>query len=135
MRNDQTWRWWLRLAVGGVWALAVGAAFAPAQARAGCGDGLVPLHAGRQAPRGPAAAPESRDAQRQAPQPCSGPHCSRAPLIPGPAPGSTAPRGVDDFCTLVPILLLPAPRPLAEPGDRAPGCPVHRASQVYRPPR
>jgi hypothetical protein len=124
----------IRFAVGGLWALALGMAFAPSQARAGCGDGLQTLGAGHHAAQ-PDVRPGSADTEKPAPRPCSGPHCSRAPLAPAPLPVPTSQRTVDDPCALSPLLLLPLSEPLATFPETFSGVPVRRAADVYHPPR
>jgi hypothetical protein len=132
--------WWIRLAVGGLWTLALEIAFAPAPARgAGCGDGLMPLHAGPDAPRtwafpGLAGAGQSHRPRPVAP-PCSGPSCSRLPLVPPAAPASPPIRWADDLGAFALPLLLASPQPLGPLTDDPPSRPVRRASDVYHPPR
>jgi hypothetical protein len=131
--SGKTYRWWLRFAVGGLWALALGIAFAPAEARAGCGDGLVPLAAGHHASR---PAPADTHTGKPIRRPCSGPLCSRAPLAPAPAlPDAPAPRGVDDSCTLSPLAFLPTSSLLSGLPDDPPGSPTRCTSDIYHPPR
>lgn len=133
--NGKSGRRWIQLAVGGLWALALGAVLAPGQARAGCGDGLMPLGDGHHAAGKAVVRHGATDTPKPAPRPCSGPLCSRAPLAPSPMPLSSTPRTVDDLCTLTPLLLLPVPGPLAALAEDVPECPVRRSSDVYHPPR
>jgi hypothetical protein len=132
--SGKTSRWWIRLAVGGLWALGLGIAFAPAQARAGCGDGLVSLNTKHPTARHDAR-PGPADSGNPVRRPCSGPLCSRAPLAPAPTlPSTPAPRW-DDAGTLSPIALLPASGPLSMLADDPPESPIRCTSDIYHPPR
>jgi hypothetical protein len=69
------------------------------------------------------------------PRPCTGPHCSQAPLTPAPAPvAPTGGAGTDPAC------LVPPPRETVSLlggrlGDAGTGPRIHRAPGVYHPPR
>jgi hypothetical protein len=125
--NGQSCRRWIRLAIGGLWALALGTAFAPAEAHARCGDGLMPLHA--------ASLPPKTRPERPQPAPCSGPFCSRIPLAPPAAPAALPVLRVDDTGTLAPPPLLAPPSLLDRLSDGAPSRPVPHNADVYHPPR
>jgi hypothetical protein len=127
--NGQSWRRWVRLAVGGLWTLALGTAFAPAEARAGCGDGLVLLHAA-----GPPRTTRP-DRPQPAPLPCSGPSCSRIPLAPPLAPATPPVLRVDETGALAPPPLLAPPSLLDRPIDGVSSRPVRQTADVYHPPR
>jgi hypothetical protein len=138
--NGNSGRWWVRLVVGGLCALALGTWFAPAQARAGCGDGLVPLHhTGPESSRTetghglPLAG--QPDLSRPLRLPCPGPFCTRLPVVPQAPPASPPIRWVDEPGILSPFPpFIPSP-----PFDRllgnAPPRPVRRACDVFHPPR
>ncbi len=130
--SGKSCRGWTRLLAGGLGALVLGTVFAPAEAHAGCGDGLMPLHAA--SPRGSrtGASPE-QPARRHLP--CSGPSCSRVPLAPPAAPLSIpVPRG-DDPGALPPPPPLASTNPFARLADDSYPAPVRYASDIYHPPR
>ncbi len=129
--NGQSCRWRRQLAVRGLWALVLGVSFAPAHARAGCGEGFLPLHAA--GPTGRTAT--SSDPPRPAPIPCRGPSCSRIPLSPPAVPASLPVHRPDDAGALAPLPPLVASDPLFRLIDGAPVRPVRRSTDVYHPPR
>jgi hypothetical protein len=114
--NRLTWR------SGGLLALVV--CFAPAEARAGCGDGQMPLHAAPAAP-----APQPRPLP-----PCSGPTCSRLPLAPPAVPPVVVPPA-DELAVLVGGVPAMHPRPSRCPDDDPSGRPVRTPTSIYHPPR
>ncbi len=137
MTNGEWCRCAMRIAVGALWVLALGIAFAPAQARAGCGEGLVPLHLAKDVGQQAAGAfPHPFPLPRPTPVgPCSGPQCSRAPLVPSGPSVPASPRGSDQSGDLVSPAILSAPRSAPfdpqGPSFRA----VRRPAGVFRPPR
>jgi hypothetical protein len=123
---------WIRLLVGGLGALVLGAVFAPGQARAGYGEGLMLLHATSLDAHPPW---PGHDRPQPTPAPCSGPFCSRIPHSPPAVPASLPVQRVDDAGVLA------SPPPFASPHllDRLSGDllsrPVRRSADVYHPPR
>ncbi len=130
--NGQTCRRWTRLAVGGLGALVLGAVFAPVQARAACGEGLMPLRAAGPDVRHPG---PSHDRPQPAPAPCSGPFCTRIPHSPPAVPASPPVQRVDDAGVLASPFSFASPHPLDRPADDFSSRPVRRSADVYHPPR
>jgi hypothetical protein len=118
-------RWAARVAV----ALSLAWLLAPSEARAGCGDGLLPgsLHAAMPPkPSAPAEAPKA---------PCHGPHCSaKAPSIPftPPAPPMQYHDGWASVALVPRLPDLGAGR--FSQAERSP-LPVRRPADVFHPPR
>ncbi len=136
----ETCRWQQRLAVGGLWVLAWGVLFAPAQARASCGDGFMPLHVAGSAAQHTGTIPGlPRDDQTDRPQPgrapCSGPFCSRTPLAPLAVPISFPLRWLDDPGVLAACFLVAQPSHFGLLVDVPISCPVRRSPDVFHPPR
>jgi hypothetical protein len=104
--------------------LALVAGLAPATARAGCGDGQVPLHV-----------PPTvhHPAPRPLP-PCSGPTCSRLPLVPPAVPPIVVPPG-NDPAALADDISLPICRPSRRLDDEPSRRPVRQANSIFHPPR
>jgi hypothetical protein len=117
-------------AVAGLWALALGAFVAPASARAGCGDGLMPLH-----PAGEVRGREPGPARGPRPAPCHGPGCSEAPPAPPLVPAPVPPRGLDDLGAPPSPVSLPTPQPSAPLDADAPALLVRPGTDVFHPPR
>jgi hypothetical protein len=110
-----------------------GALLAPAPAQAGCGEHVVVVASlEKNVPISTSALP-AVPAKKNAP--CSGPHCTRAPLAPTPLPAvPVVLSGLEWACLLEP-LILPASRSvphfLEDPCEH----PHFAASGVYHPPR
>ncbi len=114
-----TWR------TAGLMALVLGAWFAPAQARAGCGDGHIPL-------RTPPRADKSTPA-RPLP-PCTGPTCSRLPFVPPVVPPAAEPP-TEDPAALANGTSLAISRPSRRLADEPTRDPVRQADSIFHPPR
>jgi hypothetical protein len=130
--NGQTYRQWMRLVVGGLGALVLGAVFAPGQARAACGEGVMPLHATSLDTRPPG---PTHNRPQPTPAPCSGPFCSRIPHSPPAVPASLPFQQVDDTGVLTSPPPFASPHLLNRLSDDLPSRPVRRTADVYHPPR
>jgi hypothetical protein len=121
-----------RLSLGvGLPLLAV-ALLAPSSARAGCGDHVLVTPAAKAISHSPVSVPEP-PAKKQAP--CSGPHCSHAPITPPPAPVVPVPTGGHEWaCVLLPIAM-PAETSSPYIPDNHVVSPLPNGSGVYHPPR
>src|SRR5262249_24081998 len=109
-------------------ALTAAVFLAPAEAQASCGDYLVPGGHGLGSPARPPAPADPA-------QPCSGPHCSRAPLPITPAPLPPAPVRGDQAPAADPAATLSDATPSFLAPDEGAAHPVRRASNVFHPPR
>jgi hypothetical protein len=127
----------------GAWAVLLATGLvAPSQARAGCThpyvfsktDTVVAvadldlLAVGREAPE-----PSSR-APRNAPAPCSGPACSKLPIVPVSVPSVASPR-LEQWCCLAAGSLSQASGSVAFPASERLLHPLHIASSLFHPPR
>jgi hypothetical protein len=110
-----------------------GALFAPAPARAGCGDHVVVIASPEKTP--PLSAPAVPVAPAKKNAPCSGPHCSRAPLTPAPAPAVPVGPGGPEWAYLLQPLLLPSNYSTLYFWEAPREQPLFLASSVYHPPR
>ncbi|HTU91056.1 MAG TPA: hypothetical protein VMF69_13340 [Gemmataceae bacterium] len=119
--------------LGAALALLAGVLLAPAAARAGCGEHVVVIASLENNVPMSAPAPPTTPAKKHAP--CSGPHCTRSPLAPPPAPLVPVGPGGSDVARILEPLLLPAnhsvPCPRESPREHA----IFLASSVYHPPR
>src|SRR6516162_11819561 len=90
-----------RLSLGVGLSLLAVVLLAPSTARAGCGDHVLVTSTTKATPLSPISAPQ-QPAKKQAP--CSGPHCSHAPISPLPAPVAPVPAGGHEWaCALPPL--------------------------------
>src|SRR5690242_18919086 len=92
--------------LGALFALLAGAAFAPPAVQAGCGDHVQVLTPARDVPVSAVSHPIV-PAQKHAP--CSGPHCTRSPLTPAPAPVLPPAPGAQEWACVLDPVPLPAP--------------------------
>ena len=121
-----------RLSLGVGLSLLATALLAPSAARAGCGEHVLVTPAAKATSHSPASVPE-QPAKKQAP--CSGPHCSHAPIAPPPAPVVPVPTGGQEWaCVLLPFGLLAETSSPYTPDDSVVS-PPHGGSDIYHPPR
>lgn len=121
------------LSLGAALALLAGVLLAPAAVRAGCGDHVMVIASAQNNAPISAPVPPTMPAKKHAP--CSGPHCTRAPLAPAPAPAvPVGPSGPEAARILEP-LLLPASQSSPYLGECPRQTPLLIASSVYHPPR
>jgi hypothetical protein len=116
-------------------ALAVGCLFAPAQARASCGDYVtVGSNSGHHDSPKPSDPESSQNPKRQQ-TPCHGPSCSGAPSSLPLASAPTAPTREREWASLVFPTLLLEHRPLDVLVEFTDNYAVRRGSSVFHPPR
>jgi hypothetical protein len=116
------------------WALPVlaGVLLAPAGARADCGDYATTRlsHAGM-----PPLAEPKQPAAPQPHKPCSGPHCSQAPVAPlAPAPTAPSQSAEEWGCTFDGLALVPL-EPSRPVDAQTVRLPIRLASEIFHPPR
>lgn len=113
------------------WALPVlaGLLLAPVAARADCGDYVVTrLSRAGTLPAAEHAVPRPH-------KPCSGPHCSQAPVAPpAPVPANPLPTYPEWGCAFDGLLIAPPDATALLPGQRA-SRPVPLPSDIFHPPR
>ena len=111
------------------------ACFAPAEARASCGDWL----AGHEHEQALAKTGRDAAASPSAPahkKPCSGPSCSRrSPVAPLAPVDSSSDRGIERWCSLPPGLPVDSFRIAGIPPTDEPSLPPARSRRLDRPPK
>jgi|SRR5579875_1541000 len=113
--------------------LLAGALLTPAPARAGCGEHVVVVAASEK--NALLSVPLVPMAPAKKHVPCSGPHCTRLPLAPVPAPAVPVGPGGQQWACLLEPLRLPAndSAPYLQENPREQ--PFFVAASIYHPPR
>ncbi|HEY7314235.1 MAG TPA: hypothetical protein VH643_33090 [Gemmataceae bacterium] len=104
---------------------------APSSARAGCD---YPTHIEWTRAADFTVSPAKEPKPPSKPRPCSGPTCSRKPLLPS-IPFAVQPVQIQEWGHLVPRLIFAPPSHESRPPEAASAAPVRRALSIYRPPR
>src|SRR5579884_2341767 len=110
-----------------------GVLFAPSTAQAGCGEHVVVSLPPEK--KLPISAPSLPEAPAKKQVPCSGPHCTRSPFVPTPAPAVPVTMSGPDAAQLLEPLLLPASRSTTFLGEDSCEHPQFSSSGIYHPPR
>jgi hypothetical protein len=120
------------------WALLTPACFlfAPAGARAACGDHVFTSPPAAEVAPSPAGHASDELPVPGLPQhkPCSGPHCSRAPGAPA-SPAPTPPPAAAEWGCLLGGLALPSPSPTAPLGEKHRERSPRLPRAIFHPPR
>ncbi len=114
-------------------AFGLAAAAWPSAARASCGDYVT--YGGHAHATMPGDAHPSPTTPAEPRQPCRGPHCSRIPVAPAPAPAVPVTLGGDEWACSLPPPLTPENESARLSLSGAPARGVARASDVFHPPR
>jgi hypothetical protein len=125
-RRRLNWRL-LRVAL----AISISCLFAPAQARASCGDYVtVGSDSGHSTPNHTETSPT-----RKRVPPCHGPSCSNLPASDPLATAPAAPSSDREWAALAFPIIGPEPRPLDLPAECSARHAVRRGGSVFHPPR
>jgi len=128
LRRRRLHRWLLRVAL----ALAAGCLFAPAQARASCGDYVT---VGSESDHSKPNHTETPQTPKRQQPPCHGPSCSGNPSSLPLASAPAAPARERDWAAIAFPTLLLEPRPLDVLAEFSDHHAVRRGGSVFHPPR
>ena len=132
MRALTRWRR-LHLQAGVTLVLLAGWLAAPASARASCGDYVHIGQTGAHKAERPDGAMPAAPAKHKLP--CTGPHCSRAPVSDPPLSTSQGPPRIEQWANASGLLPGDSPAPAPALWDSGARPPVTMPSPIFHPPR